>query len=85
MSLSLQDWVDMSVTKRLEQVVESKEDGVLEDMLRSRVLPMMYQQESTSTSDWYVVFEREARVFLIILSLEHHCNRSLVSLHTQEL
>ena len=33
---------------------------------------------------WYVVFEREARVFLII-SLEHYCNCSLMSLHTQEL
>ena len=39
----------------------------------------------TRRRNWYVVFEREARVFLIILSLEHHCNCSLVSLKTQEL
>ena len=34
--------------------------------------------------DLYVVFECEAREFLI-MSLKYHCNHLLVSLHTQEL
>ena len=53
-SLSLQNWYDMSVAQRLEQVVESKEESpVLEDTLRNRVLPMMYQDTTNTTPEWY--------------------------------
>jgi len=53
LTLSLEKWFDMSVSKRLEQVVHSDTDSLV-NLLRNRVLPMMYQDNNnTSTSEWY--------------------------------